>query len=263
MERIGLGERTERLVAFEGWSLATRLYYDIRRQPDRPDYHFGNVVVLREPPEHDELDFWLDVWRQELGDAGLSKLVLSSETTDPDPPEGLAEAVAAAGLELEIAEILVLGTPVAVPPPEGVTIRPARDDEWPAITRLEVDRADAAGKAAFRRRQMRAYRRLVIGRRLARWWVALRDEDVVGSAGLFRGSKLARYQQIVVHPDHRRRGIATALVSAMACDHHGMWPQTQAVIVAERGSSAERIYRRVGFERYGSFLTVIGDPPPA
>lgn len=261
MERIGLGERTERLVAFEGWSLRTRLWYDVVCQPDRPDYHHGNLLVLARPPEHDELDHLQEVWRQELGsEPGIAKVVVSSETVEPDPPEGLAAAAAAAGLLLELDEILVLGTPVAVPPPDGVTIRPARDDEWKAITALGIDRTESAREKDLRRWQMRAYRRLV-KRRVALWWVALRGEEVVGSAGLFSSSALARYQQVFVHPAHRRRGIATALVSAMACHHHGMWPHTMLVIVAERGSSPERIYRRLGFERHGSFVNLSGPVP--
>lgn len=102
-----------------------------------------------------------------------------------------------------------------MPPPEGVTIRPARDEHWPAITALQVDGAGDAREASFRRWQMRGYRRL-LDRCPALWWVALRDGEVAGSAGLFGGAKLARYQQVAVAPEHRRRGVTAALVSAIA-----------------------------------------------
>lgn len=256
-----IGERSERVAQFPTTSLREGDGYDVVRTADRPDFHFGNLLVLHRPPAAADLPGLLATWRRELGGVGgIQRLVLSAESQDPEPPAGLTEAAAAQGLEVEVDEVLVLGAFRPREPAAPVAIRPVVTAEWPAVAALAPDVHDDRERD-FRVWQHRAYRSLV-ERDRGRWWGAWQGGDLVGSAGVLRDAALARYQDVGVAPAHRRRGIASALVSVMAADHlTTAGPDVPLVIVAERGSSPERIYRAVGFDRATTCFTVIGPVP--
>jgi GNAT superfamily N-acetyltransferase len=253
-----IGERSERLVQPLDAVLTPRDGYHVVRQPDYPGYWYGNCLILAAPPAPGDLGRWLAVWRDELGGVpGLRKIVLCSEQPEREVPAGLPEAAAEAGLELEVNSILVLDRLHPHPAPEGVVIAPVREDEWAALVELDVAHSP---EPPFRRWRMGEYRRLV-ERGTGRWWAARVDGEIVASAGLFAGGGLARYQHVLTHRDFRRRGIAAALVSAMAADHLAAGGSGPVLIVADRDSSAERIYRRIGFTHAATGLDLLGDLP--
>ena len=262
MQGLGIGARSERVVAPERSVVLRRSGYDVVLQPDRPDYHFGNCLVLPGPPQADELALWRDVWRRELGSIpGVERIVIVAESEETDPPDRLAEAAAAQGLELEIEQVHTLGELLEAPVPSGTSVRPVEDEEWPALVALDLEHAAELGASPdFRRWRMAEYRRLV-ERGAGSWWAAWRERALAGSAGIFRGDGLARYQHVVVSVEHRRQSVAAALVSAMAADHLEWYPGVPAVIVADRGSSAARVYGRLGFQPVSVLLSLVGDLP--
>jgi len=96
-----------------------------------------------------------------------------------------------------------------------------------------------------------------------RWWGAFRDGRLVASAGLVRDHTLGRYQNVMVDQAHRRRGIASALISVMAADHLTSAPGLPLVIIAERGSVAAGLYRALGFARATTSWRISGPVPAA
>lgn len=192
--------------------------------------------------------------------AGINRVVLSAESDAAELPEGLAEAAAARGLEAEVDDVLVLGDYRPREPSCAVAVRPVLPGEWGAV----LDLAHAVhddGEREFRAWQVGAHRHLVEAGR-GRWWGAWRGGQLVGSAGLFAEDDLGRFQQVQVHPGHRRRGIASTLVSSMTADHlTGPHAAAPLVIVAERDSSPARIYRSVGFAPATTLCTLIGLVP--
>ena len=65
--------------------------------------------------------------------------------------------------------------------------------------------------------------------------------------GIFVGNGLARYQEVQTAESHRGRGIASALLVVA-----GRWARAKSedvplVIVADAGTPAGRLYRRMGF----------------
>jgi GNAT superfamily N-acetyltransferase len=256
-----LGVRSDRMVGLPGVTVAEGDGYDVVRTPERPDYRMGNLLVLHGMPAPADVPALLAAWRQELGGAaGITRVALSAESEAAELPNGLTEAAAAHGLDAEVDDVLVLGDHRPREPSCAVAVRPVVPSEWGAV----LDLAHAVhddGEREFRAWQVGAHRQLVDAGR-GRWWGAWRGGQLVGSAGLFADDTLARYQEVQVHPGHRRRGIASTLVSTMTADHltgpHGAVP---LVIVAERDSSPARIYRSVGFAPATTLCTLTGPVP--
>ena len=91
---------------------------------------------------------------------------------------------------------------------------------------------------------------------LARWWGAFLGEQLVGSGGLYESASWARFQDVITAPEHRGQGVCTTLMHAMCAEVAGRRPGDEVVLVATRGSQAERIYVRVGFEPIGTQFEV-------
>ncbi len=224
---------------------------------ERPGYWDGNQLLLERPPPPPQLPALLAQWR-ELMSEEVGRVTISWEVEAGEGDEELTALRAAAeacGLELSCFSVLALGE-LAPPAPlaEGLELRPIRDVEWPAVVAIPLEEAEYEGAAEFLRWHYDDYRQAVLAGRGA-WWGAFVGGELASTAGLFwaaagepagRG-RWARYQEVATAVRHRRRGLASALVHAMAAELRARAPEVAPIIVAEAGSSAERLYRRLGF----------------
>jgi GNAT superfamily N-acetyltransferase len=121
------------------------------------------------------------------------------------------------------------------------------DDDWQAVVDVNVAcHGFAPGpKADFCRWTIGERHRAAYESGRASWWAAWSGGTAVAAAGVYDGKGLpARLQEVVTHREHRRRGACTRLLSAVLAR---AGPEG-ALLVAEAGSDAHRIYSRLGFE---------------
>lgn len=87
--------------------------------------------------------------------------------------------------------------------------------------------------------------------RLSHWLVALEGDEVVGYVGSQTVIDATDMMNIAVHPDHRRRGIAEALIIALEeqLRHRG----SKMLLLEVRASNAPAIalYEKLGFAQVG------------
>jgi len=237
--------------------------YRIADTPACRESFYGHRIVLAEAPAGEGWQAAYRRWRAHHDGkmVGVAYLVWEVDAPDAAPPEhppGVAVAVSR-GLVLT-----GLPTPAVVPP--DVALRPLESDaDWAALYDLSAAvhafAKDEPGKAYLRwdlaGRRARA-------ERSGRQWGAFVDGALVGAAALIAGPSSARYQDVFVHPGHRRRGLASALVSRAASYLHARAPGTPMWIAAEAGSDAEALYRRLGFAPGSTvFEASIPAPPTA
>lgn len=246
---LGIGERSERLCAPRTVGYEHHGDHWVLRCSDRPDYHWGNALVLDAPPAADRLAAWAARHRDAFaGEEGVERVVIGWETAEPGEAPGLRAAAEAAGLELEVVDELALANARPREARVAVDVRPVPDEAWEELLALQDTRADDEA-AGFRRWRYGHYRELVRHGRGAVWG-AWRDGVLVGSAGAFWGDGLARFQDVGVSQAHRGVGICSRLVSAMTLD---LADRAQTVLIlVDRGTQAERIYRAIGYERRGT-----------
>ncbi|MEZ6196568.1 MAG: GNAT family N-acetyltransferase [Planctomycetota bacterium] len=218
--------------------------------PDQPEAFFWNPLVLDPAvplPGEDRLSRLaareLAVW----GRTGARVLVR-------DGPEDAARDAR------DRADLLARGyreDPILVleregPPPEATAaaeIRPLVDDD-------HLDAAIARRRAANTRWPAAAYAR-VVGRRLAAWrsvaaageatwWGAFADGELVADLGLARSADILRFAMIFVAPEHRRRGLARALITRAARAAAGGGAH-RFVIGAAPDHEALALYTGLGF----------------
>ncbi len=257
-ENFGL--RTDAFVEPPGTVRKRRSGCTVIHTPEYRGYHYGNLLILDEPPQPHDLQRWLDVWHAEFGGVeGVQKRVLEWEAPGP-VSASLHEAAREHGLEAGSDDVLVASRPKLASVSSGVSrddIRPVSDDaEWRAVVEMIVANED---EPEFSRWRMEQYGPLVETGR-GEWWAAWRSDEPAATAGIFWSSGLVRFQSVLTAEAARARGYATTLVSAMLERHRH---RGTAVIVAEQDSQAGRIYRRLGFEPVSVLEALEGELSPA
>lgn len=232
------------------------------RSPTQPGFHWGNCLFVT-TGDVEDADTWLTTFRTSFPTAPWVAIGL------PRMPQ--TNAWTALGFTPEQEDVLALcGAPEARPLPSGYTSRPLSDqDDWDQLFEMDLaERATAVGfvddaYATFSRVREDTRRRLIDHGHLT--WVGAFAADgslaaSLGVAVLGIERHLARYQSVLTHPAHRRRGLAGHLLGKAADWAQGQGAQ-EFVIVTELTNPAGRLYRRVGFRPAPSSVEVYQPPP--
>lgn len=87
--------------------------------------------------------------------------------------------------------------------------------------------------------------------RLSCWLVALEDDRVVGYVGSQSVLGESDMMNIAVHPDHRRKGIAEALVKALVAELSARGNHSLTLEVRASNAPAIALYEKLGFAQVG------------
>ena len=227
---------------------------------------FNHRLELPHPPTRETLGGWFDRWEAHHGDKGISgSRYLTFEVTAPWAPFELPEEVT-----FDPLTCLRLERPMptrGLPP--GYRVAPLEtDDDWRALSRLNehIGEATEAEHLAYLRWYEAGSRdRVRAGQGV--WMGAREGRSLVGSAGLLWNDREARFQFVQTHPDHRGRGVCSALLYALV-ETLDAQSETQrpVYIAATTGSAIERLYLGLNFEPCSWFYTLgkeILEPEPA
>jgi GNAT superfamily N-acetyltransferase len=226
--------------------------YTVCRTAERPDYLFGNYLILDQPPARQQLAGWLD--RAAAAFAAPPEprtAVLQWEQPDryPDgelPGGTLIEQLVLAG------DGPAIDRPAA-PPADTDTVEVASDGQWDELVRFAA--RETATDEGWTRWRYQQYRALGAA---CRWLVAIADARIVAAAGLVSDAgpdRYDRFQEVVTAADRRRRGLATRLCAELL--RRTRRPGRLAVAVADPATGADRLYRGLGLEPVGYQYTVL------
>jgi ribosomal protein S18 acetylase RimI-like enzyme len=241
-----LGFRTDLMLRrLAGASVIDRGDHLVVRTDANPTFYWGNFLLLAEPPA-DGGARWLDTFAREFPDA--QHIALGIDGTAGRT--GDITALVAAGLDVELN--VVLTAPHLSPPRARADIEVRRlvsDDDWEQAValRLAVDENTDGAHETFVRRKAAESRRLVDTGHGA-YFGAVIAGRVRASLGIVTdGSGIARYQNVETHPDHRRRGLASALLTTAAAVARAELDASTLVIAADPDYVAVDLYRSLGF----------------
>lgn len=247
MDVTSLGFRTDlALLTRSGSLVEDRGTHLVVRSPDNPSYFWGNFVLLAQPPVPGGEKEVVGAFHTEFPLADHVSIGIDAA----DIPDESRAAFEAAGLTVDVATVL---TASALLPPREVDaeLRPLEtDDDWEARARLSQQLYPSTSEEAFMayaRQKNAQERRLVDAGHGARFGAYV-DGAMVSTAGIFVTEPgVARYQSVETHRDHRRKGLAAAVVHAAGQHALDRLGATTLVIVADTDGEAIGIYRRLGF----------------
>jgi GNAT superfamily N-acetyltransferase len=222
---------------------------------ESPDYWTGNLLVLNAPPPSLDPAPWLALWEREVAARSGAKHPL----VQFELPWAARAAALSNPDHANVQWDTVLRAPRSMADRSGRPVRPITSElDWQALRGLmALDEIDPAATEEVARWQhqfldwrLGMYRARVEAEQAALFG-AWEDATLVGAVGVLWDAALglARYQCVVTHPAHRRRGICSALL-AQAHTHLADrgWP---IIIVSDHDSMQERLYAGLGFEPVG------------
>ncbi|RJL31995.1 GNAT family N-acetyltransferase [Bailinhaonella thermotolerans] len=253
MDVVSLGFRTDlMLLEMQGSSVTDRGDHLVVRTAENPGYRWGNFLLLEKAPGPGEVERWVDVFRREFPRAGHVAIGVDGV----DGELGTPDEWRAAGLSVERGTVLTAGA--LREPRRGISLDVEireldGDPDWAAALELRLAVGADLGYAGaeygeFAGRKLDAMRRLR-ERGLGAWFGAFLGGRMVSGLGIFGdGSGIARYQSVETHPEHRRRGLAGALVHRAGEYARDRLEARTLVIVADPEYTAIRLYRGLGFD---------------
>jgi len=220
------------------------------RTTSNPDYYWGNFILVKPSGEPGAAAAWLASFSREFPSARHVAIgVDDGPGAQRDQPE-----LAAAGLSREIDSVLTTKPPLRLTEPSlAATMRPlSSPGDWEQQLDLRVALA-AEGSVGtedqlpFLIRQVGQERRLTDSGR-ACFLGAFVASRLVACLGIVRlDDGICRYQNVETRIEHRRQGLATALLGR-ACAWASERAQVeQLVIVADPDGPAIGLYRALGF----------------
>ena len=247
MHVTSLGFRTDlALLTASGSVVEDRGTHLVVRSPENPSYFWGNFILLAQPPAPGGEKEVVAAFHTEFPAAdhvsiGIDAAELSEESR---------AAFEAAGMTVDVATVLTTGTLQAPRDVDAEVRELVGDEDWEARAQLSRQLYPQTSEEAFMRfaRQKNAQERRLVDAGRGTRFGAFVDGVLASTAAIFvTEDGVARFQSVETHPDHRRKGLAAAVVHAAgrhALDRLGV---RTLVIVADTDGDAIGIYRRLGF----------------
>jgi ribosomal protein S18 acetylase RimI-like enzyme len=258
MDIRSLGFRTDlRLLELSGSLIEDRGTHLVVRTPDNPTYFRGNFLLLKERPYPGGEREVIAAFHTEFPEA--EHVSIGIDGTDDQTAE--LQAFVDAGMEIDSGVVLTAGALIEPRPvADGVVVRALEsDDDWEQLARLNHllwSQTDEATFMTYARGRI-ANERALVARGLGQRFGAFVDDALVSTAAIFvTHAGIARYQNVETHPDHRRQGLAAAVVYAAGQHAIAAYKIEMLVIVADHDGDAIRVYRSLGFVDTERHLTM-------
>lgn len=248
-----IGRTTDLIFARFSGQVVDKGHYTLIQTPSNPGFHWGNYIIFNHPPSDESYREWRDIFDKEFPYYKEPHHYVFTWDCEQNHPGNTAEFIKQ-GFDLETATVLTTRS-VHGPPHfnSKLDVRPlASNKDWTDAINLHVLCADVkflnSGYFEFKSKQMAVYQSMIragMGERFG----AFIDGKLVGDLGIFHDGTIARYQNVVTHPEYRRQGICGTLVfqaGKYALTNFGV---KTLVMEADASYHAARIYESVGFKQ--------------
>lgn len=215
-----------------------------------PTYHWGNLLYFSRPPQREDTEKWIALFKESFAHQPASKHLLFA--WDGGYKNADLSLFLEKGFE-KSNDVVLTASSVACPPHPNLefTVRElTTDGEWASATEVQVLCRDAMfSEASYRiyKIQQMADRRRMTQMGIGKWIGAFVGERCVADMGIFWNQDIARYQQVGTHPDYRNKGLCKHLLyaaSQLALQRR----VKKLVIYADNDYHAIRIYKAAGFK---------------
>lgn len=228
------------------------------RSPGQENFYWGNCLMLPVLPGDGDLAHWLRRFDEEVaaGRPGVRHVAIGINCEPP--PEAALPSWTAAGFDrIEVATMKLRPSQLRAgrQPRTGPLQlrRMALPDGIADHIELQVSDPqgfEPGGYRVFRQRQMERFAQLQAAGR-ADWFGLWCDGVLVADCGLLYDGALGRFQNVMTHPDWRRRGLCSTLVHEVCRFAFEERSLAELLMCADPEDVAIGIYESLGFASFG------------
>ena len=224
--------------------------YIVVRTPDRPDYFWGNYIIMSSAPCPDSYSHWLAIFESEIGPK--SKTGFVAITWDSPGNQGHCAPFTDKGFTLQTS-IVLSASRVNTPPKSNphVAIKPLQteSDFAQAIDvhfNPDWQYSSEQDQIKLLKDSAKCLRKL-IDARTAICIGAFQGDKLTAVVEMYYNDALCILDSLVTHRDHRRQGICSSLVH-----YASQYALTQLncqtlTLEADKEYHAAKIYESIGF----------------
>lgn len=251
MDFKSLGLRTDLIFHRFGAQVSDRGDYVAIRTASRPDYLWGNCILIRRFGAADSADHWIRIFEREIG----SRKETGFMTFAWDDPTGSAEHITPfldLGFKLSTSTIF---TATAVRRPsaynDDFVVRPLESDaDWEQYLDVHFSKDWGYGSLEDQHRFNLAQRdslRAMVQAGIGMRYGAFLGDCLVAELGIYWDRDVARFNNVGTRASHRRRGACSTLVYEASKATFSDMKRKTLVLEALSGGEAARLYGTVGF----------------
>lgn len=251
MNLQSLSIKTDLIFARYSGEVYDRGEYMVVKTPTRPNYFWGNFLIVPANCENANLASWRKLYDQEFDSAKQGFMTIALDGPCADVVH--LDQFASEGFRINTSKVLT-AKKVNSPPKlnsEAIVREIQTDDEWGQL--IDVHYSDSwylnpESQIPFLVEKFKDLRKMSnakIGKRFG----AFLDGKLVADLGIYQSGKLGRFNQVATHRSFRRLGLCGTLVfnSALyALDRMGI---EELVMEADENYHAAGIYESVGFQQ--------------
>ena len=251
MKLKSMALRTDLLFNRFSGEVIDRKEYLVVKTASRPNYFWGNYLIMKDPPREGDLGNWIGLFEKEIGsknDRGFVTLTWDSV----DGEEGVIQPFSDLGFSIQRSMILT-AEEVHCPPKYNpdISIRPLESEEdWESYIDIHYspdwEYGSDESQKEFLKNEYEHFRTMVdsgVGIRLG----AELGGKLVGDLGIYWDGDVGRFNSVGTHRDFRRQGVCSTLVylaSEYAFENRGI---KKLVMEADEEYHAAKIYESIGF----------------
>ncbi len=225
--------------------------YMVVRTPERPDYYWGNYILMASAPGPDSYARWMDIFESEIG--AVSETGYVAITWDRPGGQGHTSQFTENGFDLQTS--VILSSDCVHAPPKfnsHVTIRPLQ-------TESDFDQAidvhftpgweyfsDDKEQMEFLQDSAKDFRKFIdAGSAISLG--AFLDDKLTAVVEMYYSDRLCILGSVVTHRDYRRQGICSSL-TYNACQYALTQLNCRLLTLeADEDYHAAKIYESIGF----------------
>ncbi|MBS1984201.1 MAG: GNAT family N-acetyltransferase [Bdellovibrionales bacterium] len=249
---LSLGWQSEIMLLQPSSSVEERVDHLVVRTPAQPDYMWGNFLFFDREPGPGDYETWTALYRRYFG-ANTWFITLAWPSTNSPGTE--RQTFLRNGFQAEGCTVLInrnLRRPERFE--SHLEVRPLLTAaEWTAAAQAHIrylctSTTPGNDQIDFAERRFAAFRALHDAQR-GHLFGAFLAGEFVGQMGLYHagvGARYGRFQEVMIHPEFRRRGLCRSLVY-LACAHMQTHYGLREFVTFAEDPDALSAYHSTGF----------------
>lgn len=225
--------------------------YFVIKTPKRPNYFWGNYILMKDPPHNGCFNDWVKIFEDEIGnksslgycaitfDLGGDEIFDTSEFSDNGFKVGTDKILVAD----KIVEPKKLNSQFNVKEYDlskniDSFVEVHFDSDWAY--------GSEQAQTKFLKEQATEFQSL-IERNIAKRFGAFLENKLVADLGIYWNNDFIRFNNISTHPAYRRKGVCSTLVYNVSKNLLDNDPDKKLVMQADEDYHAASIYESIGF----------------